>query len=135
MVMGTASTMAILNGGSRDGRRAFGDGPGAERRSTQRRCPGAVGALVEMAHAGRVPAKILTRASFDNAAVVLGALGGSTNALVHLVAIAGRAGIGIDLFDLQEPLGRSPVIVGVKPSGDGFLEDLHHAGGCTGHAR
>jgi dihydroxy-acid dehydratase len=128
MVMGTASTMAILTEvlGMAVVHSATAPAPSGDRLNVGARSGRA---LVEMAHAGRVPAKILTRASFDNAAVVLGALGGSTNALVHLVAIAGRAGIGIDLFDLQEPLGRSPVIVGVKPSGDGFLEDLHHAGG------
>jgi dihydroxy-acid dehydratase len=128
MVMGTASTMAILTEvlGMAVVHSATAPAPSGDRLNVGARSGRA---LVEMAHAGRVPAKILTRASFDNAAVVLGALGGSTNALVHLVAIARRAGIGIDLFDLQEPLGRSPVIVGVKPSGDGFLEDLHHAGG------
>jgi dihydroxy-acid dehydratase len=128
MVMGTASTMAVLAEvlGMAIPHSATAPAPSGDRLNVGVRSGRA---LVEMAHAGRTPLDILSRASFDNAAVVLGAIGGSTNALVHLVAIARRAGIDIDLFDLEEPLGRAPVVVGVKPAGTGFLEDLHHAGG------
>jgi dihydroxy-acid dehydratase len=128
MVMGTASTMAILTEvlGMALPHSATAPAPSGDRLNVGARSGRA---LVEMAHARRTPATILSRASFDNAAVVLGAIGGSTNALVHLVAIARRAGFDIDLFDLVEPLDRSPVIVGITPAGTGFLEDLHHAGG------
>ena len=128
MVMGTASTMAILTEvlGMAIPHSATAPAPSGDRLNIGVRS-GRL--LVEMAYAGRSPDTILSRASFDNAAVVLGAIGGSTNALVHIVAIARRAGFDIDLFDLEEPLDRAPVIVGVKPAGTGFLEDLHHAGG------
>jgi dihydroxy-acid dehydratase len=72
---------------------------------------------------------LVTAASVRNAITVLQALGGSTNALIHLAAIAGRAGLALDLNDVDR-IGRStPVLVDVKPIGGAFMEDFHHAGG------
>jgi dihydroxy-acid dehydratase len=77
------------------------------------------------------PGKIITPQSIENALRVLLAIGGSTNGLIHLTAIAGRAGIAID-FNAFDALSReTPVLVDLKPSGQGYMEDVHHAGGLT----
>jgi dihydroxy-acid dehydratase len=74
-------------------------------------------------------ASLVTTASMRNAVTVLQALGGSTNAVIHLAAIAGRAGLTLDL-DEADALGRAtPVLVDLKPIGTGFMEDFHRAGG------
>lgn len=86
-------------------------------------------AAVEMIEAERKPSRILTRAAFDNAITVLMALGGSTNAVVHLIAIAGRLGIRLTLEDFDRISRRTACIVDVKPSGNHLMEDLFHAGG------
>ncbi len=75
------------------------------------------------------PSRILTRAAFENAITVLMALGGSTNAVIHLIAIAGRLGIRLTLEDFDRISRRTPCIVDVKPSGQFLMEDLFHAGG------
>ncbi|KAJ1325544.1 dihydroxy-acid dehydratase [Microdochium nivale] len=80
------------------------------------------------------PQSILTRASFLNAITVLQAIGGSTNAIVHLMAIAGRhpsasAGWGITLDTIDEIGRRTPLLVDLKPSGDNYMLDLHRSGG------
>lgn len=73
--------------------------------------------------------QVLTPAAFDNAFRVLLAMGGSTNALVHLAAVAGRCGYRLDL-DAFDAMGReTPVLVDLKPSGEHYMEDLHRAGG------
>ena len=78
---------------------------------------------------GPRPAELITPASLRNAMVVLQAIGGSTNGLVHLAAIAGRVGIRLDLAAFDR-IGREvPVLVDLKPSGDHYMEHLHHAGG------
>ena len=75
------------------------------------------------------PSRILTRKAFENAIRVLVALGGSTNAIIHLIAIAGRRGITLPL-DLFDELSRAtPVIVNLKPSGQYLMEDFFYAGG------
>ena len=84
---------------------------------------------VEMIETERTPERILTREAFENAITVLMALGGSTNAVVHLIAIAGRAGIQLTLDDFDRISRRTPCIVNVKPSGEFLMEDLFHAGG------
>jgi dihydroxy-acid dehydratase len=84
---------------------------------------------VEMAKAKRTPDKIITAKSIENALRVLLAIGGSTNGVIHLTAIAGRLGIDIPLERLDQ-LGReTPVLVDLKPSGQWYMEDLHRAGG------
>ncbi len=86
-------------------------------------------AAVEIAYAKRTPAEILTEKAFENALRVLHAIGGSTNAIIHLTAIAGRLGIRLDL-DLLDRLGNeTPVLVALKPSGEYYMEDFYRAGG------
>jgi dihydroxy-acid dehydratase len=75
------------------------------------------------------PAALVTPESVENALRVLLALGGSTNALVHLAAIAGRAGVPVDLRRLDHLSEETPVLVDLKPTGDGYMEDFHAAGG------
>jgi dihydroxy-acid dehydratase len=84
----------------------------------------------EMAIAGApAPSELITAASVRNAMVVLQAIGGSTNGLIHLIAIAGRAGVKFDL-DAFDQLGRQvPVLLNLKPSGAHYMEHFHHAGG------
>jgi len=84
---------------------------------------------VEMVEAGLKPSQILTREAFENAITALMALGGSTNGVIHLIAIAGRLGIRITLDDFDRISRRTPCIVNVKPSGEFLMEDLFHAGG------
>jgi dihydroxy-acid dehydratase len=76
-----------------------------------------------------VPREVITPKSVENALRILLALGGSTNALVHLTAIAGRLGIGIDYDRLNAISDETPVLVDLKPVGEGYMEDLHAAGG------
>ena len=85
--------------------------------------------VVEMIEPGLAPSRILTRAAFENAITMLMALGGSTNAVVHLIAIAGRLGIRLTLEDFDRISRRTPCLVNVKPSGEYVMEDLFHAGG------
>ncbi|PLP99125.1 IlvD/Edd family dehydratase [Cupriavidus pauculus] len=75
--------------------------------------------------------KILTPAAFENAMRVLLAIGGSTNGIVHLAAIAGRLGYDIDLAALDNMGRDTPVLLDLKPSGDHYMEDFHHAGGMA----
>ena len=75
------------------------------------------------------PIALVTQASLDNATRVLLALGGSTNAVVHLAAIAGRAGLSLDLARLDALSDTTPVLVDLKPTGEGYMEDFHAAGG------
>lgn len=82
-----------------------------------------------MARAGLSIDKILTPAAFENAMRVLLAMGGSTNAIVHLAAIAGRLGYELDLKALDAMSRNTPVLLDLKPSGDHYMEDFHAAGG------
>ena len=75
------------------------------------------------------PAALVTKESIENAMRVLLALGGSTNAVVHLAAIAGRAGVAFDLDRLDALSETTPVLVDLKPTGEGYMEDFHAAGG------
>lgn len=86
-------------------------------------------AAVELIEAGLTPARIMTRPSFENAITMLMALGGSTNAVIHLTAIAGRLGIALDARDFDAISRRTPCVANVKPSGEHLMEDLFHAGG------
>ena len=86
-------------------------------------------AAVDLFRRGLTPDRILSGKAFENAFRVLLSIGGSTNAIVHLTAIAGRLGIEIDL-DRLDAMGReTPVLVDLKPSGEHYMEDFHHAGG------
>lgn len=85
--------------------------------------------LVQMVWEDLTPSRLLTRASFLNAAAVQMALGGSTNAVVHLIAMARRAGIALTLDDLDAMARRVPVLANLFPSGDRLMEDFWYAGG------
>ena len=86
---------------------------------------------VEMVAAGRRPSRVLTAASFHNAIVALAALGGSTNAVVHLLAIAGRLGVPLSLDDFDRVGSGVPLLVDLQPAGRFLMEDLHRAGGLA----
>jgi dihydroxy-acid dehydratase len=85
---------------------------------------------VELALAGGPrPSQILTPGAFDNAITLLMALAGSTNAVLHLLAIAGRVGVDLRLERFDELSRRTPVLANIRPSGEHLVEDLFHAGG------
>jgi dihydroxy-acid dehydratase len=88
-------------------------------------------AAVEIARAGRTPDQVVTPASLRNALRVLLAIGGSTNALVHLTAVAGRLGMRVDPDELNTLSDTTPVLVELKPTGDHYMEDLHASGGLA----
>src|SRR5687768_7828941 len=86
--------------------------------------------IVEMVWEDLKPRDLLSAESFDNAAVTLMAMGGSTNALIHLVAMAGRAGVKFPLERFNEFSAKVPLLANVRPSGDRYLmEDFYYAGG------
>jgi dihydroxy-acid dehydratase len=86
--------------------------------------------IVEMVWEDLKPKDFLTAKSFDNAIVTLMAMGGSTNALIHLVAMAGRAGIKLPLERFNEFSAKTPLLANVRPSGEKYLmEDFYYAGG------
>src|SRR6201996_7222340 len=128
-VMGTASTMACLV-------EALGlalpmSAAAPATLADRRRIAEASGKrATEIAIAGTPkPSDLITPASVRNAMIVLQAIGGSTNGLIHLIAIAGRAGVKFDL-DAFDQLGRQvPVLLNLKPSGTHYMEHFHHAGG------
>jgi dihydroxy-acid dehydratase len=128
MVMGTASTMACVTealGMMLPGGAAI---PAVHAdRLRQAEVSGKV--AVELITAGRKPSQILTRQAFENALRVLLAIGGSTNGLVHLAAIAGRLGIELSLDLLDRLSAETPVLVDLKPTGAHYMEDFHKAGG------
>src|SRR5262249_55649432 len=80
---------------------------------------------------GPKPSAIMSKAAFRNALTVLQAIGGSTNALVHLTAVARRLGIGLSLEEFDEIGRQVPVLVDLKPSGDHYMEHFHWAGGTS----
>jgi len=85
--------------------------------------------IVDMVAAGRRPSQVLTAGSFHNAIVALAALGGSTNAVVHLLAIAGRLGVPLSLDDFDRIGAGVPLLVDLQPAGRHLMEDLYRAGG------
>jgi len=84
---------------------------------------------VAMAREVLTPARVLTREAFENAIRVNMAIGGSTNAIIHLVAIAGRVGINLPLELFDEISRSTPFITNVRPSGEMLMEDMYYAGG------
>jgi len=84
---------------------------------------------MELVHQPIFPRDIVTRKSIENAFRILMALGGSTNAIIHLTAIAGRAGVRLSMDRLNEISDETPVLVDLKPVGEGYMEDFHAAGG------
>ena len=84
---------------------------------------------VELVREGITPSKILTRQAFENAIIVNAALGGSTNFILHLIAIAGRIGVDLSLDDFDALSDKIPLLANLQPSGEHFVEDLFYAGG------
>jgi dihydroxy-acid dehydratase len=128
MVMGTASTMACI--AEAIGLALPGTGSIPATHADRIRAAESTGRqAVALAQAGPRPSEILTEAAFHNAMVVLQAIGGSTNGLVHLAAIARRRGMRIDLQEFDR-IGREvPVLIDLKPSGAHYMEHFHWAGG------
>ena len=127
-VMGTASTMALITEalGMMISNGASAPAVSAERR----RIAEETGKMaVEIATKSFNPKNFLTIKNFKNALTVLSAIGGSTNGIVHLTAMAGRLGIDIDLNEFDKMTKDTPMIVDLKPSGSGYMEDLFKSGG------
>jgi len=85
--------------------------------------------IVQMVFADVKPRDILSRASFTNAITADMAIGGSTNAIIHLLALAGRAGVPLDIREFDRISDRTPMIVNLRPSGEFLMEDFYYAGG------
>jgi dihydroxy-acid dehydratase len=129
-VMGTASTMACIAealGMTMPG----GASPPAVTADRIRIAEQTGAQAVQMARDGLTIDKVLTPDAFENAMRVLLAIGGSTNGIVHLTAIAGRMGLEIDLAALDRMGRDTPVLLDLKPSGQHYMEDFHHAGGMA----
>ncbi|MDP9968737.1 dihydroxy-acid dehydratase [Variovorax paradoxus] len=129
-VMGTASTMACIAealGMTVPG----GASPPAVTADRIRIAEQTGAQAVQMARTGLTIDKVLTPEAFENAMRVLLAIGGSTNGIVHLAAIAGRMGLETDLAALDRMGRETPVLLDLKPSGQWYMEDFHHAGGMA----
>jgi dihydroxy-acid dehydratase len=128
MTMGTASTMASMVEALGMGLPTNAAIPAVDsRRKVLARMAGR--RIVEMVHEDLRMSQILTKQAFENAIMVNGAIGGSTNAVVHLLAIAGRIGVPLSLADWDR-LGRDmPCLVNLMPSGKYLMEDFYYAGG------
>jgi dihydroxy-acid dehydratase len=127
-VMGTASTMACL--AEALGMALPGSASPPATTADRVRIAEQTGAqAVRLLEKGLTPEKILTPQAFENALRVLLAIGGSTNGIIHLTAIAGRMGIAIDLNELDKMSRETPVLLDLKPSGQFYMEDFHKAGG------
>ena len=126
--MGTASTMGLLTealGMTLPGTAGL---PAPDSRLLE--ASHATGRLaVEMVAQDRRPSQVLTAGSFRNAIVALAAIGGSTNAVVHLLAIAGRLGVPLAIDDFDNIGARVPLLADLQPAGRHLMEDLHRAGG------
>jgi dihydroxy-acid dehydratase len=127
-VMGTASTMACI--AETLGMMLPGTAAIPAVHADRLRAAEASGArAVELIGSGLTPKKIVTHHAVENALRVLLAIGGSTNAIIHLTAVAGRAGVKISLERLNELSDTTPVLVDLKPTGEHYMEDLFAAGG------
>jgi dihydroxy-acid dehydratase len=127
-VMGTASTMACL--AEALGMILPGTAAIPAVHADRLRAAEATGAAaVRLIGSERTPEKIVTPKSVENALRVLLALGGSTNVVIHLTAIAGRAGVKVTLDQLNKLSDTTPVLVNLKPVGNGYMEDFFAAGG------
>jgi dihydroxy-acid dehydratase len=127
-VMGTASTMASLAEALGMTLPGAADIPAPDsRRLSMAEQSGR--RIVDMVAEGLRPSQILTPAAFENAICLLMALGGSTNAIIHLVAIAGRVGLDLPLSRFEEISRTTPMLANVKPSGKYLMEDFSYAGG------
>ncbi|WP_024288317.1 IlvD/Edd family dehydratase [Cellulomonas sp. KRMCY2] len=126
--MGTASTMGLVAEALGTTLPGVAGTPAPDARLLE--ASHATGRLaVELVEADRRPSTILSRGSFLNAIVALAAIGGSTNAVVHLLAIAGRLGIELSLDDFDRTGSGVPLLVDLQPAGRFLMDDLHRAGG------
>ncbi len=128
MVMGTASTMACITetiGLMMPG----GATPLAHSGERLKNAVASGREAVTLAKKSLKPSDILNKKSFVNAIAVLAAIGGSTNAIIHLTAIAKRAGIKLTLNDFNRIISKVPLLVNCKPAGKNYMEDFHNAGG------
>jgi dihydroxy-acid dehydratase len=129
-VMGTASTMACI--AEALGMMLPGTAAIPAVHADRLRAAEATGMVaVQLVGSGRSPDKIITQKSIENALRVLLAIGGSTNAIIHLAAIAGRVGLKLSLDRLNELSDTTPVLVNLKPTGENYMEDFF-AGGSVG---
>ena len=128
MVMGTASTMNSLAEALGIALPGNGAIPAADSRRL-RLAEAAGRRIVALAQEGVRPSQIMTQAAFENAITLLCAIGGSTNAVVHLAAIAGRLGLDLPLALFDRLSRRTPLIVNARPTGQYQMEDVFYAGG------
>src|SRR5258707_2752531 len=127
MTMGTASTMAAVTEAVAFSLRGASSIPGAD--SSHARMATASGRrIVDMVWQDLTPRDILTETAFDNAITTLMAIGGSTNGIIHLVAMAGRAGIKLPLERFDAISRKTPLLANVRPSGQYLMEDFFYAG-------
>ena len=131
MTMGTASTMACATealGMTLPGAASI---PAVD--SSHSRLASQSGRrIVEMVFEDLTPRDVLTPGAFDNAIRVVMAIGGSTNALIHLIAMAGRAGVPLTLERFDQLSRTTPRLANIRPSGEYLMEDFHYAGGLRG---
>ncbi|MEO6525539.1 MAG: L-arabinonate dehydratase [Gemmatimonadaceae bacterium] len=128
MTMGTASTMtsaAEVLGLTLPG---FASIPAPDSRHAQMATQSGK-RIVDMVWEDLKPSDVLTEASFDNAVTTVLALSGSSNAVVHLIAMARRAGVGLDLARFDAIARRTPVLANIRPAGSYLMEDFYYAGG------
>jgi dihydroxy-acid dehydratase len=130
MTMGTASTMASMVEALGIGLTGNAAYPAVDgRRNVLARMSGR--RIVDMVHQDQTISKVLTREAFENAIKTLAAIGGSTNAVIHLTAIAGRLGVPLKLEDFDRLASELPCLVNLQPSGEHLMEDFCYAGGLA----
>ena len=128
MTMGTASTMATIGealGMALPGNAAI---PAVDSRRKQM-AEAAGRQIVALSQTDLKPSKLMTQSAFENAIRCVHAIGGSTNAIIHLIAIAGRVGINLPLELFDELSKTTPFLLNLKPSGQYLMEDFYYAGG------
>ena len=128
MTMGTASTMATIGealGMALPGNAAI---PAVDSRRKQM-AEAAGRQIVALSQTDLKPSKLMTQSAFENAIRCVHAIGGSTNAIIHLIAIAGRVGINLPLELFDELSKTTPFLLNLKPSGQYMMEDFYYAGG------
>jgi len=126
--MGTASTMAVMAEALGTTIPGLAGTPAADSRLLEAAHAAGV-QVIEMVAQDRRPSTLFSRGSFLNAIVALAAVGGSTNAVIHLLAIAGRLGIELSLQDFDRAGSSVPLLVDLQPAGRFLMEDFHRAGG------
>ena len=132
--MGTASTMAVMAESLGTTLPGLAGTPAADSRLLEA-AHAAGRQAIEMVREDRRPSVLFSRGSFQNAIVALAAVGGSTNAVIHLLAIAGRLGIELSLDDFDRIGSSVPLLVDLQPAGRFLMEDFHRAGGLLAALR